>query len=106
MVGNVCVCDVMEEVVEDRAEGAVDCAKSTSQPGPLFLIIVRHVDIGVLHIRNENQVVVHNHVWDEEIAQPSAKAEAVDNPNIKREEEDHAYVTDHNLPEMLLLIEV
>lgn len=51
-------------------------------------------------------MVVHNHVWDEKVGKPSAKTEGIDNPNVKREEEDHANVTDHDLPEMLLLIEV
>ena len=82
MMRNVCVRDVMEEVVERRAEGSVDCAQSTSEPSPFFLVVVRHVDIGVLHVGNEHQVVVHNQIGDEEVGQPSSKAEGVDNPNV------------------------
>ena len=53
MMHNMCIRDVMMEIVED-AEWAVDSAQCTSKPIPFLVIEVWQVDIGVLQEGNEH----------------------------------------------------
>ena len=84
MVRHMGVCDVMEEVVEDWAEGSVHCAQSPTEPGPFLFIEVRHVHIRVLQVGDQNKVKVHYQVGNEVETDPSTKSKGVDNPSKNR----------------------
>jgi hypothetical protein len=45
----------------------------TSEPGPLGASEVRHENICVLEIGDENQVVVGDHVWDQVVSRDSGE---------------------------------
>lgn len=65
MVSNMCVWDVVEEVVKSWAKRSIDCAQSSSKPVPFTLSKMWHVNISVLKIGDEDQMIINNKVWDE-----------------------------------------
>ena len=58
MMCDMSVCNVMEEIVEDGSERSVNSAKGTTEPCPLFVIEMRHIDICVLEIGDKDQMIV------------------------------------------------
>lgn len=86
------VCDVVEEVVEDRSERSVNSAQSTSEPCPLGLVEVRHVDICVLQVCNQDEMIVDDKVGYEVEAGEGSQAKGVDEPSKKGEVENQAQV--------------
>jgi hypothetical protein len=54
------ISDVVEVVIKEGAPRAINCAESTTQPRPLIIIEVRHVDIGVVQVCESNKISVYN----------------------------------------------
>ena len=50
MMGNVCVCNMVEIVVEEGAPRAVNGRHGSAQPRPFTLVKMRHVNIRVVKI--------------------------------------------------------
>lgn len=65
VVADVSVHNVVQSVIQQRAEGAVDSAQSTAQPVPLLSAEVGHEHVSVLQVGDQHQVIVHNGVGDQ-----------------------------------------
>ena len=65
MVADVRISDVVESMVEDGTERAVDSAESTPEPVPLLPTEVGHEYVGVLEVGDEDEVVVDYGVGDQ-----------------------------------------
>ena len=62
---DVCIGDMMEEIVEEGSPRAVNGAHGSAQPGPFFLIKVRHVDVCVVQVGETHQMGMHDEVGHE-----------------------------------------
>lgn len=62
MVAHVGVCDMVEDVVNNRPKGSVYGTQGTTEPVPLVAPEMRHEDISVLQVCDEHQVRVGDHV--------------------------------------------
>lgn len=65
VVTDVSVCDVVESVIQDSTERAINSAQCATQPVPFRTTEMRHKYISMLQVSDQNQVIVNNQVWNE-----------------------------------------
>jgi hypothetical protein len=68
VVAHVGVHNVVEGTVQEGSERSVHSAQCTTQPRPLLVSKVGHVDVSVLQESDEHQVIVDHHVGQKVVA--------------------------------------
>lgn len=69
VVADMSVRNMVKGMVQNCAKRAVYGAQRATKPVPFGTTKVRHENIGVLQIRNQHQVIVHDHVGKEVVIQ-------------------------------------
>jgi len=78
MVAHVSVNNVVEGVIQQRAEGSINSAQSSSEPVPLLSSEMWHENISMLQICDQNQVIVCDSQWNQVQKGHISKAIGVD----------------------------
>lgn len=73
-----CVGNVVDHMVDERAERAVYRAERPPKPIPLPLAEMRQEYVGMLKVRDEDEVEISHHVGHDVVLRHGQKAEYVD----------------------------
>mmetsp|Transcript_538 Transcript_538/g.1257 ORF Transcript_538/g.1257 Transcript_538/m.1257 type:complete len:418 (+) Transcript_538:322-1575(+) len=101
VMAHVRVRDVVETVVEEGTKRAVHSAQGSAQPAPLRVIKVWHVHIGVLQERDQDQVVVGDHVRNQVVRGDKGESVSVNAEAKEGQSHEESNIRLNDLPVLI-----